>query len=193
MESIPQPYVFEPSWQWLGNDGPWSTFRVSVGTPPQQFLVLPATNVQETWVPTPEACKGSIYNCIDLRGKPYEPENSTNVGFAANQSSTWIGEGTYDLFVEQNLGYGGNGQYGFDTVKLGNSTQEGPELEHQAVAGIVDKEFWLGVFGLGDKSANFSNANTPQPQPSFMRTLVDQKVIPSLSYGYTAGVSSSRM
>lgn len=188
MINEPLPYIFEPSHQWLGADGPWSTFMVSVGTPPQEFHILPATNVQETWVPLPQAC--ALYNssCPYLRGIP---DHSKSVGFATNQSTTWVREGIYDLLSEQNLGYSGNGLYGLDTVQLGNSTQRGPRLEHQVVAGIVDKDFWLGIFGLGPKPANFSDLN--DPQPSYMRTLVDQKLIPSLSYGYTAGAKYTSM
>ena len=182
----PVPYIFEPSHQWLGSDGPWSTFLVNVGTPPQTFHILPATNVQETWVPLPQACAQSSFDCPELRGVP---DVSTSTGFDINGSTSWIEAGTYNLVSEEVLGYYGNGLYGFDSVEIGNSTQHGPRLEHQVVAGIVDDDFWLGIFGLGPKPANFSTAN--DPQPSFMRTLVDQKLIPSLSYGYTAGSKKS--
>lgn len=182
------PYIFEPSHQWLGVDGSWSTFTVSVGIPPQEFQILPATNVQETWVPLPQACAQFGPSCPYLRGVPV---SSSSLGFDTGQSTTWSRDGIYDLVSEQNLGYDGNGLYGSDTVQLGNSTQNGPRLEHQVVAGIVDDGFWLGIFGLGPKPANFSSFN--DPQPSFMRTLVDQKLIPSLSYGYTAGAKYTSM
>lgn len=188
MISEPLPYIFEPSNQWLGVDGSWSTFTVSLGTPPQEFEILPATNGQETWAPLPQACAQYGPACPYLRGVPV---SSRSLGFDTAQSTTWTKDGIYDLVIEQNLGYDGNGLYGSDTVQLGNSTQGGPMLEHQVVAGIVDDDFWLGIIGLGPKPANFSSFN--DPQPSFMRTLVDQKLIPSLSYGYTAGARYTSM
>lgn len=182
------PYIFEPSHQWLGSDGPWSTFLVNVGTPPQTFHILPATNVQETWVPLPGACPQSSFDCPKSRGVP---DLSTSTGFDTNASTSWMEDGIYNLVSEENLGYHGNGFYGSDTVQIGNSAQHGPKLDHQVVAGIINDGFWLGIFGLGPKPANFSTVN--DPQPSFMRTLVDQKLIPSLSYGYTAGANYTGM
>lgn len=43
----------------------------------------------------------------------------------------------------------------------------------------------LGVFGLGPIPTNFSDFN--DPQPSYMYSIKNQSLIPSLSYGYTAG------
>lgn len=74
-----------------------------------------------------------------------------------------------------------NGEYGFDTIALEDNPST-PALPHQVVAGIATSECWLGSFGLGPKPANFSAA-----MPSFMANLASQKLIPSLSFGYTAG------
>ena len=179
------PYVFPPSQEWLGNDGSWSTFILRVGTPPEAYQILPATNIQETWVPLSQACASSDFNrCTHLRG--IEPDQvAAQRGFQLNQSSTWVKEGIYNLLSEGNLGYTGNGEYGFDTVRLGPPALDGPSLNHQVVAGVVTTDFYLGLFGLGPKPANFSDFN--DPIPSYMKTMVDKKMIPSMSYGYTAG------
>lgn len=179
------PYVFPPSQEWLGNDGSWSTFTIRLGNPPNAFHILPATNVQETWVPLPQACNSRAFdNCTRLRG--IEGNDTTaQHSFQLNQSSTWVEEGIYNLLSEENLGYTGNGQYGFDTIHLGPSTLGGPSLDHQVVAGIVTNDFYLGIFGLGPKPANFSGYD--DPIPSYMKTLVNENKISSFSYGYTAG------
>ena len=183
------PFIFEPSNQWLGNDGSWSTFLVRIGTPAQEFQILPATNVQETWVPVPQACAPyDPPDCPSLRGVG---NRSVSGGFDSNRSSTWEKEGIYDLVSEQWLGYVGNGDYGFDTVELGELTRGSMKIEHQVVAGIVENDFYLGIFGLGPKPANFSGFN--DPQPSFMRSLVNRNMIPSLSFGYTAGAKYSKL
>jgi hypothetical protein len=43
----------------------------------------------------------------------------------------------------------------------------------------------LGVFGLGPQPTNFSDYN--DPKPSYMWSLKNQSLIPSLSFGYSAG------
>ncbi|KAF2814039.1 acid protease [Mytilinidion resinicola] len=185
--TVPAPLVFSPSQSWDGNDGSWSTFTIRVGTPEQNFRVLPSTSGQEIWVPVPEGCISTDpSDCGDLRGVyPYDGKASS--GFLANQSSTWKSIGLYDLILEHQLGYAGAGMYGFDTVGLMIQNSGGPSLSGQVVAGIATKDFYLGIFGLGPKPSNFSNFD--YPQPSYMRSLKDQNKIPSLSYGYTAGAS----
>jgi len=184
---IPAPFVFSSSQAWDGNDGSWSTFIIRVGTPEQDFRVLPSTAGQETWVPVPEGCLSSDpSNCGTLRGVyPFDGQQST--GFQYNQSSTWKLIGLYDLMLEQQLNYTGNGLYGLETVGLMLQNSGGLNLTSQIVAGIATKDFYLGIFGLGPKPANFSNFE--YPQPSFMHTLKGQNRIPSLSYSYTAGAS----
>lgn len=51
--------------------------------------------------------------------------------------------------------------------------------------GIATKDFYLGNFGLGPKPTNFTTFNNPQG--SFLWSLRNQSLIPSLSWGYTAG------
>ena len=179
-----QPFSFPPSQTWDGNDGSWSTFIIQIGTPPQTFRILPATNLDETWVPIPAGCNqtGAPSDCGNLRGADAF-QVALSQGFNKNSSSTWVENGANNLLMEDNLDLGksANGDYGFDTVELGNSPG-GLSLEHQVVAGVATNNFWLGLFGLGPKPANFT-----APVPSFMKNLADQSLIPSLSFGYTAG------
>lgn len=68
---------------------------------------------------------------------------------------------------------------------VSNATK-GPSLDTQVVAGI-DQNYWLsmGMFGLGQEPTNFTNLNNPHP--SFLSTLKQRDIIPSLSWSYTAG------
>ena len=143
---------------------------------------------QQTWVPVPDGCAsslvGNITDCGDSRGVwPFENKDSN--GFQSNQSSTWETIGIYNLFLEEHLGIGGRGLYGYDSVGLGMS---GNMTEHQVVAGIATPNFWLGSLGLGANYTNFSEEEQPS---SLLRTLKDSGSIPSLSYGYTAGAPYS--
>lgn len=165
-----------------GNDGPWSSFTLQIGTPPQDVKVFISTAATQTWVVVPEGCGSSDpSNCPALRGGE----------FALNQSSTWVPNlidppsNIYDLYVESNLGYTGSGEYGFEMITLGWQGSDGPLLKNQTIAGIATEEFYLGVFGVNPRPSNFTTFD--DPVPSYMENLRVQSLIPSTSWGYTAG------
>ncbi|MDI1491833.1 MAG: hypothetical protein OHK93_003044 [Ramalina farinacea] len=106
-------------------------------------------------------------------------------GFQKNKSSTWSSQGIFDLDVENGLNLTGNGDFGYDTIGLDIQNSGGLTLTHQLLGGIATKDFYLGEFGLGPKPTNLSSFDNPIP--NYMRTLREQNLIPSISYGYTAG------
>jgi hypothetical protein len=179
------PWSWKASNSWDGNDGIWNTFIVQVGTPPQDFRVLPSILEQAAWVPHPQGCTpDDPTDCPYDRGVlPFDGTNNT--GFQANESSSWDLIGLYELssYGEQ-MGYPGNGQFGFDNIALSNAS-DSLELPHQVVAAIADKSFYLGQFGLGPKPSNFTTFN--DPIPNYMANLVSADKIPSMSFAYTAG------
>lgn len=78
------------------------------------------------------------------------------------------------------LNYSGPGYYGYDSIAL-NEDMDAPS---QIVAVVNDTQYWLGYMGLGIKETNFTDSS----KPTFLSTLVEnQSLIPSHSYGYTAG------
>lgn len=93
--------------------------------------------------------------------------------------------GLYDLWVEGNLGLTGNAEYGYDTVGLGYPGEGGVTLNKQTVGAMAAPDFNFGHFGIDPKSTNFTNFTTEAP--SFMTSLRTQNLIPSVSWGYTAG------
>ncbi|KXT11014.1 hypothetical protein AC579_7948 [Pseudocercospora musae] len=188
--AVAAPISWAPSAYWDGNDGAWNSFLVQVGTPAQTFRVLPSTTGQELWVPVPDGCTAASPDdpgyCGFLRGT-LAVDGTNSSGFATNESSTWNVMGVYTLDAQElDLGYGGNGLYGRDTVAWGNASTS-PNLTQQIVAGIADTDWWVGLVGIGPKASNFTNFNNPIP--SYLSNLVDQNTIPSLSWGYTAGAS----
>jgi hypothetical protein len=143
---------------------------------------LISTAGSATWVILPQGCPASYpSNCHDLRGGI----------FNANSSTSWTLNNYYDLGLESNLGYSGSGQFGFDKVGLGWQGSGGPILDHQVVGGIALEEFFLGTFGLTPRPTNFSDFN--DPQPSFVETLKNKSIIPSLSWSYTAGAAYRKL
>ncbi|GME42230.1 Acid protease [Neofusicoccum parvum] len=192
--STPEPVVFEASQQWEGNDGPWSSFVLQVGTPAQQVRVFISIGGQETWVVLPEGCPASAPNvneCPDLRGSLFLTNASTTWESTA---SIWNNTGLYALggLVVEALGISGNGEYGFDTVSTSFNGGDGVTLNHTIVAGIATPDFYLGQFGVSPRPTNFTveNGNSSSlndPQPSFFSLLKSNNIIPSLTYSFTAG------
>ncbi|KAL8782887.1 MAG: hypothetical protein Q9195_009543 [Heterodermia aff. obscurata] len=181
--TVPAPIVFPPSQQFEGNDGPWSTFTLRLGTPQQDVNVMVSTASYQTWAVVPQGCTSDDpSNCADLRGGE----------FKYNDSTTWVQNnvtenGTFTLGLELNLGYGedANGLYGYDTVALSWLGSGGPSLPQQIVAGIATPNFYFGLFGLNPRPTNFTNYQ--HPVSSFLSNLKAENMIPSLSWSYTAG------
>ncbi|KAI4219319.1 MAG: hypothetical protein LQ349_008390 [Xanthoria aureola] len=174
------PISVSPSQDWDGNDGPWSSFAIRIGTPPQTVRVLASTTVPETWVVSTGDCVATDpADCSDSRG----------VLFSPNASSTWNNVGNFALDVEKNLrNYSSDwdhGNYGFDTLALGYLSSGGPTVESSVIAGLNTKDFYLGSIGLSPQPRNFTA--TDNPAPSLLGSLKIRRQIPSLSYGYSAG------
>ena len=179
--SPPAPIVIAASQDFDGPDGPWSSFAIQVGTPAQTVKVLLSTASYQTLVVLPQGCSAKDpSNCESSRGRVYHPE----------QSHTWnpnnlVPNGTFSFGLESNLGYNSNGEYGYDTLTLDWEGSGGPSLQHQIVAGIATKDFYMGLFGVNPRPSNFTNYDNAVP--SFMSNLKNKSMIPSLTYGYTSG------
>lgn len=189
--TTPAPYVVPPTQSFDGNDGTWSTFKISVGTPGQGFRLLASTKGGETYVVVPDGCFAEDgANCPKLRGA--EPFNSaTSPGFQTNASSTWLEIGQYSLDWEKNLNYAGQGLYGYDKVALAWAEDKtAVSLDRQIVAGIATMDYYMGYLGLGIQSSSFSSLS--RPIDSFLYQMWNQSKIPSLSYSYTAGAKYSK-
>ena len=159
-----------------GNDGPWSSFLAGAGTPAQSANVLVSTTANQPWFVVPQGCATSkIKTCPSDRGGLYDPA----------QSSTWQAKGNYSLHYEEGLDYQGNGEYGFDTIRLGIDESSAPTLDNQLIAGIASDDFYIATLGIRPASTNLSSFNNPIP--SFISNLKDRGDITSLSWAYTAG------
>lgn len=175
----PPPVVVAASQDWDGNDGPWSTFTLQVGTPAQDVKVLVSTSGYQIWTVAPQGCTSTDPpDCAKSRGFLFDSSKSTSWNNVSTNSTFAIGP-------ENRLGYQGNGLYGYDSVALGWQGSGGPKLEQQVIAGIATKDFYLGVLGLDPRPTNFTDFE--HPIPSFLTNLLNQSKIPSLAWGYTAG------
>lgn len=125
-----------------GNDGPWSSFYLQVGTPEQSVRVLVSTASPESMVVL------SDYGCSDsvFPNAPSDCAVSRGTLFSMNQSSTWDELGLFGINqngvgLEANLGYYQRAEFALDTIGVGLT---GPTLKNQTVAGIATPEpFYL--------------------------------------------------
>jgi len=191
-----QPPLILDAQSWAGNDGNWSTWPVYVGTPPQQFNVLPATSHGEIWVPLPEGCQlsssttfANTSSCGASRGAG-DFQSAQSAGFQKNASTTWSETGIYALPVQDGLFEGDQGGlYGTDVVVLANGS--GPvEVVKQSVVGLATKDFWLGSLGVAQRASNFTVEKTIVP--SLVDALKIQNVTPSASFGLDVGAAYRR-
>ena len=167
-----------------GNDGPWSTFEVKVGTPPQTVRVLVSTVLPQTLIVSANKTEGG---CLST-DPPACPQSRGGL-FNLNASSTWHDQGMYGIGIEDNLqDYQDlyfSGDFGFDALGLGAAESPSVRLDPQVLAAIATKDLYLGFLGVDPQPTNFSSFDNPNP--SFLSSLKKSNNTPSLSYGYTAG------
>ncbi|KAF2084277.1 acid protease, partial [Saccharata proteae CBS 121410] len=175
-KSTTTPLVFSPDQNWDGIDGSWSSFTLRVGTPEQFVRVFASTASAQTWVVQPEGCAWTnSSSCPDARGGTFDISNSTS----------WDPIGNFSLWTEEDLGYTGAAEYGYETVGLGGEGDGGPTIKNTTVGAYYTLDFYLGFLGLNPKGTNFTSFT--EESPSYMTKLKEEGLIPSLSYGYTAG------
>ncbi|KAL9032870.1 MAG: hypothetical protein Q9214_007777, partial [Letrouitia sp. 1 TL-2023] len=162
-------------------DGNWSSFGLRAGSPFQKFEVLISTKSTFTLLVDPVGCEPSDFtaeNCPFYRGGIFD----------SNKSTTWQYEGSFTLYLEENLGpkFNDSPNFGFEKVSLGSSnTTGGPTLASQVVGTYGINAFYNGLFGLNNQVTNFTSLT--DSHPSFISTLLSERLIPSLSWSYTAG------
>ena len=149
--------------------------------------MLVSTQVSPTWVVEPGGCTiDSPNNCTDARGGAYD----------STKSSTWNVNAVYELAAETNLGnpYSSSsqmGDFGYETIGVpGQSGVANVSLDHQVIAGIKTNTYYLGNLGLSSQNISFTSSG--DTSSSFLGSLRNENLIPSLSFGYTAGAAYSK-
>lgn len=118
-----------------GNDGPWSTFDIRLGTPEQYMRVLVSTASPQTMVPLDsDGCSQAVFGTV-----PSDCAVSRGGLYSYNESSSWVDIGLHAINgdgvgLEANLGYILRTQVGLETLGLGLN---GPEMANQTVAGFA--------------------------------------------------------
>jgi hypothetical protein len=104
--------------------------------------------------------------------------------FDLSKSSSWAPEGFFYLDADQQLQPENTkpyAQYGLDDLTFGTT---GVTLQNAIIGSINTTEYWVGMFGLGIVPGNFTNVT---PLSAISGLVETDAVIPSHSYGFTAG------
>lgn len=195
--AIKPPFVLSPSGDFDGNDGKWSTFVINVGDDGtgigQNFKTLISTS--SSLVLVPEQAPWCNNDCAASRG--VEVFNSKQPsGFETSSShGPWNEGGLFNIplpyWWNGNAGNTSlNGTWGQDNVGLGPTSANSQVLAQQFVVGYTDEALYMGSFGLGRAANDPGNS----PKTPFLVNFADPgqengSLIPSASYGYTAGAS----
>ncbi|OAF98839.1 acid protease [Paraphaeosphaeria sporulosa] len=194
------PLVVSTTGKWRGNDGSWSTFYINVGDGDnngsgQNFEILPSTHFGVTVLPYPSSWCST--DCAENRGIGTVNGNQTN-GLDTDDTTTWKTRGTYDLDLpywwqgNNTAGAGPAGYYGLDYVGIGPASSKSYKAPQMYVAATTSKDFYIGQFGLGPGASNLGGG-TGTPVDSIITFLKQHRIIPSVSYGYTAGAKYSNV
>jgi len=202
----PAAFALQPSRAYQGNDGNWSTFYINAGTPPQQFSVLISTSALGTWLVDANACSTSRDptaaqhpDCLKLRG------STAGTGWSSKDSTTYKALGQYGLELNNDLplastfaaspvsvnytgaSYASNATLGRDAIQmLSNDGKGSPMTSNDTlVYSMLDPSFFLSTLGIGHGDTQLDN--DPSRYPSMLALLANQTLIPSKSWGYTAG------
>ncbi|KAL6715357.1 hypothetical protein ACLMJK_007623 [Lecanora helva] len=129
-------------------------------------------------------CVGPDYNiATNTPSSPAVLNPADASGFQPSQSSTWTDFGTQQLLDDEYLNISSNGHFGADCFGLGYEASKGLNLNRTLIAGITTEPSYMGIFGL--KPANSTSSG--KGPASMISQMKQQNLIPSLSYGYTAG------
>lgn len=102
--------------------------------------------------------------------------------FHADDSSTWnqMGkDGMFEMGYTVQLEDRRAAYYGYDTISLDEETA----VSGQVIGIYNQTDWWVGSLGLGATMSNFGSRTTL----AFLHSLANESLIPSASYGYTAG------
>jgi hypothetical protein len=145
--------------------------------------------VSESWLVAPSGCtsKSPITNCAETRGDTFDNSSSTSWQVISDGDAFTLGKED-NLLGKATASDQRAGMYGYDSLALTTASGAGVTQDDQVLAQVTTDQFWLGVLGLNPGAPGVAG----QTRPSLLKSLLNDDKIPSLSYSYTAGASSSK-
>lgn len=195
VSSVPAPVVVAPDEQTrAGIDGTWNTFKVKIGSQEQNASALVSTTSSQVWVVNAQACTTGVLGSLPKAVSQMSFEqcaSSRGLLFNTSQSSTWSEIGYYGLQTPSTSNVDAIGLFGLDKVVLPLwDEDEGVTMGNTTVgtigtyATMATPEIWQGRIGLQSAPTKFPSEPS---RPSYITGLFQKQLIPSQSFGYTAG------
>ncbi|KAL8664593.1 MAG: hypothetical protein Q9168_007868 [Polycauliona sp. 1 TL-2023] len=157
----------DPVSETLSNQGSAYTAQISIGSKPQQFVVIVDTGSSDLWVNTlgsPICSYQGLGLCASAG--TYDANASTTYDYVNSEFNVSYADGSSAL-----------GDYATDTVQVGESSQQNVTGAQFGIA--YDSSSPAGILGIG-YSANV--AQRSGTYPNLPQLLVDQGVIQSNAY-----------
>lgn len=132
-----------------------------------------------------------LFHGMDCTYKFQGPLCATARGglFDTSSSDSWMSIGAWELGLTD-LGYGGNGDYGLETILVSNTLERSVTTVNSAlVAAINTTDFYQGMVGVGATQGRFHDKVA---NPLISQLAESYNTIPGHSYGFTAGASYGR-
>ena len=158
-----------------GADGPWATFNIHVGTPPQPLRVMASINTRGLSVVQDDAAHS---------GCPANASLDCSQRFNLQQSSTW--HDATSILVHNESGSAGEAVCGSDAAGIGLPGDAGITLQSQVFCTIganFSSNNFLGLSPLLQDNLTFDRNVT------FLTSLKMSHSIPSLSFGLSVGAN----
>jgi hypothetical protein len=182
-------YRIATSGKWMGNDGPWSTFSIRVGSPPQALEVLPASSASFSLVVLEEGCPFEApASCEALRGNVLDTGNLsswTPILSADGSRYVYLPFPAQAIVLPEQIA----SEVAINPISLDvwGDTQNAITLGGQLLAGYATKTPFLGLLGLSGFQSYPLTQTTPYN--STLQTLKNNSAVSGLTWAYTAGAN----
>jgi hypothetical protein len=180
-------YRVAASRKWMGNDGPWSTFSIRVGSPPQALEVLPASSASFSLVVLEEGCINTgPADCEALRGNVLDTKylsTWTPILAADGSRYLYVPFPAQEILLPEQIA----SEIAVNPISLDvwGDTQNTIFLGGQLLAGYASSIPFLGLLGLSGFQSYPLNGS--DPYNSTLQTLKNNSAVSGLTWGYTAG------
>jgi hypothetical protein len=199
---LPRAFSVQPSAQFEIFDGNWSTFNIQVGGGPsesQNFRATVSTSSFSIWLPEPGNCTNSSASfsssdCAATRGVGFY-EGAQSLGYDGSRSNTSRALDLVNMDIGGQLDPGtlfgseylATGMLWVDYLYMSSGTGSSTvnSSDQVPIYGYRDIEYYLPTFGIGYGAVEDTGSNVTTN--STLLSMATAGVIPSQSWGYTAG------
>ena len=167
-----------------GNDGLWSSFGITIGTPPQSIRLLVSTELSGIWVTSKNQSQDDDLATHNPAHRKVDDGLSNTKLSTTWQGTRWYENGQDPIF-DNNIPMVKIEDYGSDATRIGLAGIGNINVDSSTIATVTKGKFNLGFLGIKHRYSHLTPSR--DGQVSFLEYLKASGHIPSLSYAYSAG------